>query len=89
MMTIEQITAMPFKFNYQGNQVSFKQRYTKELAERIWTDPAMQPYRPSLVYILNKERTHAIICGITTSDFVDVLMRTKRKHLGFMAQNAA
>lgn len=89
MMTIEQITAMPFKFNYHGNQVSFKQRYTKELAERIWTDPAMQPYRRGLVYILNKERTHAIIAGITTSDFVDVLMQTKRKHVGFMAQIAA
>jgi hypothetical protein len=80
---------MPFKFEYLGNNVSFKQRYTKELAERIWTDPAMQPYRKGLVYILNKERTHAIIAGITTSDFVDVLMRTKRKHLGFIAQNAA
>lgn len=75
---------MPFKFKYMGNYVSFKQRYTRELSERIWGDPALNPYRNDIVFFLNSERTHGIIAGVTAVGFVQVLMRVKNRHAGFM-----
>ena len=84
MLTRQQISAMPFRFKYLGNYVSFKQRYTRELSERIWGDPALNPYRNDLVFFLNSERTHGIIAGVTAVGFVQVLMRVKNRHAGFM-----
>ena len=84
MLTRQQISAMPFRFKYLGNYVSFKQRYTRQLSERIWNDPALDPYKNDLVFFLNSERTHGIIAGATVVGFVQVLMRVKNKHAGFM-----
>lgn len=75
---------MPFRFKYLGNYVSFKQRYTRDLSERIINDPAINPYKKDLVYFLNSKGTHGIIAGITASSFVEVLMRVKNKHVGYM-----
>ena len=84
MLTRQQISVMPFRFKYLGNYVSFKQRYTRQLSERIWNDPALDPYKNDLVFFLNSKRTHGIIAGVTGSQFVQVLMRVKNKHAGFM-----
>ena len=84
MLTKQQITAMPFRFKYLGNYVSFKQRYTRELSERIMNDPAINIYKRDLVYFLNSKGTHGIIAGVTTSNFVEILMRVKNKHAGYM-----
>lgn len=84
MLTRQQISAMPFRFKYLGNYVSFKQRYTRELSERIWNDPALNPYKRDIMFFLNSERTHGIIAGVTNVGFVQVLMRVKNKHAGYM-----
>lgn len=84
MLTQQQIRFMPFRFNYLGNYVTFKQRYTRELAERIWNDWEIKAYKQDLMFMYNKAGTHGIIVGATTSHFVSVLMRVKNKHKGYM-----
>lgn len=86
-MTRNEIRQLPFRFKYLGNYVSFKQRYTRELAERIWNDSALAPYKNDLVFFLNSERTHGIIAGNTAASFVQILMRAKNKHVGLMLIN--
>jgi hypothetical protein len=82
MLTATNTRHWPFRFVSMGNSyVQFKQRYKSDIGGKIWADPALNPYRRDLLCYTTRTGK-IVICGITSRDITDTLLRLSRKYTG-------